>query len=186
MKTTFHNHLVAVLVLCLAGTTAFSKDQIPETDYKQVGKKFVSAKFSASRESFLKALAPEVLLLGGHEYLKKEYGISQTGDRMKSVAVKRDTLADLDAKVYSQFPKKKMEKIKELLAQADYRFVISKQNGMTLDPWTQEETGKRTRSLPTKKGDVVMVVLPEPKGDYLLYVMRKIDGTWRVVMDYTD
>jgi len=168
MNIAFQNHLVAVLALCLTGTTAFSKDQIPETDYKQVGKAFVSAKFSANRESLVKAFAPDVLLLGGHEYLKKQYGISQTGDRMKPVAVKRDTLADLDVKVYSQFPKKKMEKIKQLLAQSDYRFIISNQDGIKLDPWTQKETGKRTRSLPTKKGDVVMVVLPEPKGDYLL------------------
>ena len=59
--------------ICIASTAAFAQAPAQKADYRQAGKDFVSAKFSANRESLIEALAPEVLLLGGHEYLKKEY-----------------------------------------------------------------------------------------------------------------
>ena len=186
MPTASLPHLVSVLALCLASATGLTEEPALRTDYRQVGMDFVSAKFSADRESLIRALAPEVLLLGGHEYLKKEYGLNPTGDRRRPVEVTRGILADLDVKVYSTFPPDKKAKIKRLLAQSDYTFVISKRDGMKLNPWEPEDTERTALSLPTKKGDVVMIVLPEPKGDYLLYVMRKVEGAWKVVMDYTD
>ena len=57
---------------------------------------------------------------------------------------------------------------------------------MKLDPRNPKNTETGRRVLPVKKGDVVMLVLPEPRGDYLLFVLRKINKAWKVVMDYTD
>ena len=143
-------------------------------------------KFGADRESLVNAFAPEVLLLPGHEYLKAEYGLNPSGDRRKSISVKRDLLVDLDVKVYTRFPADKKAKIRELLAKAEYKFVIAGRDGMKLNPHKPDDGGNASLSLPTRQGDVVMIVLPKPKGDYLLYVMRRIDDAWKIVMDYTD
>ena len=186
MQNVISKQLASLLALCLAGTSGLAQQPAPKTDYQQIGKRYVSAKFGADRKSLIKTLAPEVLLLGGHEYLKKEYGLNPTGDRRKPIKVKRDILVDLDLKVYSTFSADEKQEIKQLLARSVYRFLIAERDGMKLNPWNPQDTEKTTLSLPTKKGDVVMIVLPEPKGDYLLYVMRKVDEAWKIVMDYTD
>ncbi len=179
-------HAKYVLALSLVCATIFAQEQAPMADYKSLGRRFVTGKFDADRESLANALAPEVLLLPGHEYLKAEYGLNPDGDRSKSIRVKRDKLIDLDVKVYTTFPAEKKAKIKELLAKSEYKFVIAERDGMTLNPHKPDDRENASLSIPTKQGDVVMIVLPKPKGDYALYVMRRIDGDWKIVMDYTD
>jgi hypothetical protein len=179
-------HAKYVFALSLVGATLFAQEQAPTADYKSLGRRFVMAKLDADRESLDNALAPEVLLLPGHEYLKAEYGLRPDGNRRTAISVKRDKLIDLDMKVYTTFPADKKAKARELLAKSEYKFVIAERDGMTLNPHNPDDQENASLSLPTKKGDVVMIVLPKPKGDYLLYVLRRIDGVWKIVMDYTD
>lgn len=175
-----------VLAWSAFGATGFSQEPVPTPDYKQLGRRFVLAKFAADRESLVNAFAPDVLLLPNHEYLKPEYGLNPDGDRRKSINVKRDVIVDLDVKVYSTFPVEKKAKIKDALANCEYKFVITERVGTTLNPHELDDREQASLFIPTRQGDVVMIVLLKPKEEYCLYVMRKIDGVWKIIMDYTD
>ncbi len=56
-------HAKYVLALSLVCATIFAQEQAPMADYKSLGRRFVTGKFDADRESLANALAPEVLLL---------------------------------------------------------------------------------------------------------------------------
>jgi hypothetical protein len=169
---------VVLALICGCGLPACA-DEPDSVDpkCKELGKAYVLAKFGGQKEILESSLAEEIILLPGHEFLKKEYGINPSGDRRKQATVSRGKLIDLDQTAWKALPDAKKQKIPDMLEKSVYTFVVAA--GELAD------AGGRLK-LPTRPGDVVMKVQPKPTGDFLLYVLRRLDGQWKVVMDYTD
>jgi hypothetical protein len=168
----------ALALGCCCGLPACADEPDPvDPKCKELGKAYVLAKFGGPKDTLESSLAEEIILLPGHEYLKKEYGINPSGDRDKQMKVSRGKLIDLDQTVWKALPDAKKQKIADMLEKSVYTFVAA--SGELTD------AGGRLK-LPTRSGDVVMKVQPKPTGDFLLYVLRRLDGQWKVVMDYTD
>lgn len=168
----------ALALVCCCGLPACA-DEPDSVDpkCKELGKAYVLAKFGGPKDTLESSLAEEIILLPGHEYLKKDYGINPSGDRSKQMKVSREKLIDLDQTGWEALPDSKKQKIPDMLQKSVYTFVVASGE--------LAEAGGRMK-LPTRSGDVVMKVQPKPTGDFLLYVLQRLDGQWKVVMDYTD
>jgi hypothetical protein len=165
------------LVCCCGLPVCADEPDSVDPKCKELGKAYVLAKFGGPKDALESSLAEEIILLSGHEYLKKEYGINPSGDRRKQVTVSREKLIDLDQTAWKALPDAKKQKIPDMLEKSVYTFVVA----------SGEFTDADGRlKLPTRSGDVVMKVQPKPTGDFLLYVLRRLDGQWKIVMDYTD
>ena len=168
----------ALALVCCCSLPAYADEpDSVDPSCKELGKAYVLAKFGGPKDTLESSLAEEIILLPGHEYLKKEYGINPSGDRGKQMKVSREKLIDLHQTAWKALPDAKKRKIADMLEKSVYTFVVA--SGELTD------AGGRLK-LPTRSGDVVMKVQPKPTGDFLLYVLRRLDGQWKVVMDYTD
>jgi hypothetical protein len=165
----------ALVCCCRLPACADEPDSV-DPKCKEFGKAYVLAKFGGPKDILESSLAEEIILLPGHEYLKKDYGINPSGDRDKQMKVSRGKLIDLDQTVWKALPDAK--KIPDMLDKSVYTFVVASGEST--------EFGGQMK-LPTLPGDVVMKVKPEQRDDnFMLYVLRRLNAEWKVVMDYTD
>ena len=175
-----------ILIALLSGISRFSAAEKKPPPYESRGKAFLVAKFTGDKKALEDIYAEKVLLLPGHEYLKARYGINPSGDRSKPKMIAKDELIKLDAKLAERLSEKDCKELIEFLKKSRFTFTVAKGENTKMDPSDPAGTPDGKLTLPTQEGDVIMKIQPKPKGDYLLYVLRKDKDRWKVVADYTD
>ena len=175
-----------ILIALLSGISRLSAAEKKPPAYESRGKAFLVAKFTGDKKALEDFYADEVLLLPGHEYLKARYGFNPSGDRSKAKTIAKKELIKLDAKLAEKLSEEDCKDLIEFLKKSRFTFTVAKGEKTQMDPSDPVETPDGKLTLPTKKGDVIVKIQPEPKADYLLYVLRKDKDRWKVVADYTD
>jgi hypothetical protein len=178
--------LLVATTLALASTPVRGDAKKSPPAYERFGKVFVVAKFTGDVKALDRMYADEVLLLPGHEYLKKTYGINPSGDRSKAKSLAKKKMIELDLRLAGRLDEEKRKKLTDVLNKCTYTFAVAKGGSTKMDPSDPLGTEDGKLTLSTRKGDVVMKVQPKPKGDFLLYVLRQEKDLWKVVADYTD
>jgi deoxyribose-phosphate aldolase len=147
----------AVLLLALCGTLAASE---AETAAKDFWKVFVQGDLAKLQEQY----AEEVVLKAGSEFLKKEWGINESGDRDKDKTVARAELMKAYSRMLTKIGKEKWTKL----------FGAIPDDKIT------------TKVLENKH--VVLMVKTGPGDDQLEYelALNKDQTRWQVVAERTD
>lgn len=127
----------------------------------------------------------KIQLMPGHEFLKKEYQLSKSGDRSKAIEVTSSKLITVMEKVSKGQPSRPIERIENMLKTLHYKALKTTQGDFATAPSDRVGTPDGKLHFSIKKDDVLLKVSP-PKGDFLLLQMRKIDGKWKVISEYLD
>lgn len=147
----------------------------------------------AHLDSFLKGkhgelartYAPKVALIPGHEFLKAEYGLAGDGTRAEGAEVGRDKLIAAMEKAAAGRPDRPAGRVDALLETMKYEVIEVAEGKVGIDPSDPVGTPDGKLHFEIKKGDVLLKVSP-PKGDFLVFHLRRIDGSWRIVAEYLD
>lgn len=147
----------AVLWLALCGTLAASEADTAARDFWKV---FVQGDMAKLQEQY----AEEVVLKAGSEFLKKEWGLNESGDRDKDKTVARAELIKAYSKMLDKIGKEKWVKV----------FGAVPDDKIT------------TKVLENKH--VVLTVKTGPGDDQLEYelALNKDQTRWQVVAERTD
>ena len=146
---------------------------------------FLEARFSKDKD-FSEFVAPKITLLPGHEYLKERYGVVGAGQRSTSKEVNRDDFVKVTNGLRAELTEKKAARLRELLSKCDYTLRSLKKGDNTVDPPDPVGTPDKKIHLLAEEGDALVFVRPKPKGDFLFFVVRKIEGKRKIVAEYVD
>ena len=129
--------------------------------------------------------APRVTLMPGHEFLKKEYGLSGEAGRAQSLEVKSAKLIAAMQKAEEGKPARPAERVAAMLETLKYEVINVDEGSVEVVPSDPVGTPDGKLHFQVKKGDILLKVSP-PKGDFLILHLRKIEGTYRIVSEYLD
>jgi hypothetical protein len=174
MKTLLSLSLLLLAQLCHADEAAVNTARIHLSSY-----------LKGDHTKLSETYAPKVALMPGHEFLKEEYGLNESGDRAKGAEVERDKLIAAMVKVSADRPARLPERIDEMLETLSYEPIKIEEGDFVTDSSDPVGTPDGKLHFSIKNGDVLLKVSP-PKGDYLLLHLREKDGKWRVVSEYLD
>jgi len=163
--------LLAMLVLSLLGLGAAAGEADPAG--MKAAKDFWAAVAKADTEQMARLYAPKVLVKAGSELLKKQWGINDSGDRDKDLALQRDQLLKGYAVMIEKVGAEKWTRIfSEIKPEAIHISAV-------------EADGKPFQ--PAQRGDVVLRVSTGTGDDTLAYLLRRVDGgAWQVVAEAAD
>lgn len=163
------------MTLALALLTLTADPQEP----KEFVQGFLETRFT--KEADLAAyLGKEIVLLPGHEYLKKRYGLTDNDDRDDALTVESKRFLEVNAKLVGSLPDEKLKKLRDGIPGYGYEV-------RDLKPGINVLGGPGGRIRFTgRPGDKAVFVRPKPKGDFLLYILRKAGEKWLIVAEYLD
>lgn len=173
----------AMLTLALAGAVGLLTDSIaaaPAAENqvkkaKQRAKEFLTTLKKGDAKGLKGFYAPKVLVKGGSELLKAQWGLNPGGDRSKDLEVERDKLLEGYAKLFAQVGNKWSDVWARILKEEAGRVTFSK--AMKDD----EPFGG------VKKDDVVVRVSTGVGDDTFHYVLRAdAQGQWWIVVESAD
>lgn len=164
----------------------------PVFGHKSQSELHVRAILSREIGGFSQTYAENVILMPGHEFLKKRYNISGLG-RDKPFTTKRVVLtkAMSDAMnkrepLSEQDKKERSKRTDERMKQFRFEMLEVKEGDFVTDPSDLVGTPDGKLHFQIKKGDVLYKVVP-PRGDFLLLQLREVEkGLWKVVAEYWD
>lgn len=129
--------------------------------------------------------APTVRLMPGHEFLKDQYQLAETGARARGATVDRDKLLAAMEKVSAGQPPRTGEHVGAMLETLSYTELETASGAVVTDPTDPIGSPDGKLHFTTEAGDVLLKIAP-PQGDFLLLQLRRIDGQWKVVAEYID
>jgi hypothetical protein len=141
----------------------------------------LGASLQGDRKVLVESYAPKISLKPGHEFLKKQYGLVGEGGRAEGAEVERDPLVAVIVKAVAARPVGKADRIDAMLKSLTYTAMTTEVGDFAADP--SDPGGKLHFAI--KAGDVLLKAAP-PKGDFVLFQLRKTDGKWQVVGEYLD
>ena len=166
---------LSFVVLSLAPVRA--EEPLDDKVFEKVMKDFLKAKFKGEAEAFY---MDEVILIPGHEYLKRQYGLSEDGDRSKALTVSSEKLVKLDKENSKEIPEEKLEGLFAKMA------VTNTKIGEDGDYPLRGEDGGRGAKVACKAGDVVVIAGFEGTNDILALLLRKSGDAWKVAGEMID
>lgn len=174
----------ATALLVLA-STVLADDKAIESARSHLGN-VLKADFKKLEESY----AAEVTLMPGHEFLKPEYGLATAQGRSKATPVERKRLIDAMAKAAEGKPGRDPEKAAALMESLKFEALAVKAGDFVVGSSDPVGTPDSKLRFTIKEGDVLVKAAP-PKGDFVLFQLRKDAGQWgdekwRVVAEYLD
>jgi len=168
-----------ILLLC-SPALANSKDDSIAAAKMHLGT-FFKGDFKKLESSF----AAKIVLMPGHELLKQQYGLAGPGGRKTATTVERAKVIAALTKATQGRPKMSDEQIKTMIQKLKFETLPAKEGDFAAAPADPVDTPDGKLHFTIKKGDVMIKVSP-PRGDFLLYQSRKIDGKWKIVAEYLD
>jgi len=129
--------------------------------------------------------AEEVVLLSGHELLKKEYGLSSSGGRSEAITVGRAKLIETMVKFNGGLRDLPDDQVDALLKDFSFKIIETHKGDFVTDSPDPDDTPDGKLNFKIKEGDAVIRV-SHPKGDFLLHQLRLIDDKWQVIAEYFD
>ena len=151
----------------------------------EVAKTHLDSNLKWNFKKLSETYAPKVTLMPGHEFLKEEYGLAGAGGRDKGGEIDRDKLIAAMKKASADRRERPQERIDKLLKSLTYEVIETKEGDFATEASDPVGTPDGKLHFAIKKGDVLLKVAP-PKGDFLLFHLRKKDGAWSVVSEYLD
>lgn len=145
----------------------------------------VSSILKADFEKLAETYDAKVTLMPGHEFLKKEYGLSEAADRSQKIDVESEKLLAVMAKKSAERPERPVDRIDAMLETLKYDVLPNAAGDFATDASDPVGTADGKLHFSIEEGDVVLKVSP-PKGDFLLLQLRNVEGSWRVVAEYLD
>ena len=166
---------VLPILLSMVRIDDFVRAEEPKTAQDTM-KTFLNAMADADLKGMGKFYAAKVIVKQGSTMLDKKYGgLGGEDGRKKDVTVERDTLLKTHEKTIKIFGGKEhwIERGQRLKT-SEIRYVTDE----------SDDADKIFRIVGANKGDVFAIVTP--KGDSLYFLLRKIDGKWRIIVERWD
>lgn len=136
-------------------------------------------------EGLAATYAPKVTLMPGHECLKAEYGLAEDEARAKGAEVASEKIITAMKKASADRPAKPADKVDALVKSLKYEVLNPAEGNFVIAPSDPVGTPDGKLHFDVKKGDVLLKVLT-PKGDFLLFQLRQLSGSWKIVSEYID
>lgn len=184
------NALIAALLavsfpVCQAANDNTKANGSPGPTATAVAKTHLRSILEGDNKKLADTYAAKIVLMPGHELLKEEHGLAGPKGRKEAMTVTRTKLLITMEKAREEWCKPPVEKIDELLKTLAFESIKVEIGDNATDPSDPVDTPDGKLHFKIKDGDALVKVAP-PKGDFLLFQLRQIDGKWRVVAEYLD
>ncbi len=179
--------LVAACSCCAGGTVLGADTDAGKPDPVEVAKAHMRHFMAGEFDKLEKSYAKKVVLVSGHELLKKEYGLAGPKGRTESTEVERGKLIGTMKEELKDL-KFNAETVGKVLEILEFKKLKVKSGEYVADPSDPVDTSDGKIRFKIKSGDVLIKVGPKPpkRGDHQLFQLRKIEARWRVVAEYLD
>jgi hypothetical protein len=165
--------------------TKASSPIAPPISAIEAAKEHILAVLTGDLEGMGKSFAKSVILMPHHELLGKRHGFAGKDGRKVPTRVE-------GAKVAAAYKKhvgdpKPVEQARAMLNQVKFTAIKAKVGDFAIAPPDAEPLKSPDGKLhfQMKEGDALIKFQP-PRGDFILFQLRAIGGTWRVVAEYWD
>lgn len=162
--------LVQIVGLLLFGQLAHADDAAIE-----VAQAHIRSNLGSDFEKLALTYGSRVMLMPGHEFLKKKYGLAGAGGLEKGAIVGRDGLIEAMAKASAGRPALPQQHVERILGNLKFESIEVHEGDFA--------SGELQFKI--RKGDSLIQVAP-PKGDTILLHLRMEEGSLRVVSEYLD
>lgn len=156
-----------------------------ETEALDAAKTHLIAFISLDTKTLESTFSDSVQLMAGHEFLKAKYKLVENGARNKGAAVKRELLLKVITESSADRPKPPVEKVKPKVDTLTFSVLKTKEGEFITSAADPVGTPDGKLHFNIIKGDVLVKAAP-PKGDFVLFQMRKETGSWKVIAEYLD
>ena len=124
----------------------------------------------------------------GHEFLKPEYDLTTNADALhEGATVNPAKLVAVMKKAFKE-PIVEPEFLEKLLDLYDFEILDTKAGDFSTPPPDPVKTPDGKLHFMIREGDLLFKVGPAKprKGDFLLFQMRPLEGSWKLVAEYLD
>lgn len=151
-------------------------------------KNHVRKLFQSRFDDLARNYGPQVRLMPGHDLLKPEYALTRNANALHEGATVDS--AELIAAMKMAFKKPIVEPefLEKLLKLYDFEILDAKTGDFSTPPADPVKTPDGKLHFMIREGDLLFKVGPAKprKGDFLLFQMRPVKGSWKLVAEYLD
>ena len=154
----------------------------------RITKNHVRNLFQSKFDDLTPNYAPQVRLMPGHEFLKPEYDLTTNADALhEGATVNPAKLVAVMKKAFKE-PIVEPEFLEKLLDLYDFEILDTKAGDFSTPPPDPVKTPDGKLHFMIREGDLLFKVGPAKprKGDFLLFQMRPLEGSWKLVAEYLD
>jgi len=158
---------------------------IGEEDATKFIKTHIGNLMSRDLSEVSNSYASNVQLMAGHEFLKPKFKIGADDARSTGARVDRKRLLDALKAVFATSRAKDPEKVKKMVSGLNVAIIETEAGSFSVAPSDPLST-KANLFFSIVPRDVLLKVSASDHPDFMLFQVRRIDGTLRVVAEYLD
>jgi RNA polymerase sigma factor (sigma-70 family) len=163
------------------------------SSYEKLSRSFMKARFELDLEKVSSSFADNVIILPGHEVLKKRYDLTLGQENSNStIKVDRKRATTLSLQLFEEITTQKGDysiDMKDLIMnKSQWTYYTPEEYDMKY-PFDRAFNAEN-RIIPIRKGDVVLLItgwVPNAiklrNDDHILLVMRRVNDKWKIIMD---
>lgn len=174
------------IVLYTDGVMVQLKDGITEDEAEEFIKSHVGNLMSKDLSEVSNSYASNVQLMAGHEFLKPKFKLGTDDVRSTGARVDRKRLLDALKAVFATSRAKDPELVKKMVSGLNVTIIETEAGDFSVAPSDPATTKSGQLNFSIVPRDVLLKVSVSDHPDFMLFQVRRIDGTLRVVAEYLD
>ena len=174
------------IVLYNDGVVAQSMGLIREEDATKFIKSHIGNLMSRDLSEVSNSYASNVQLMAGHEFLKPKFKLGADDARSTGARVDRKRLLAALKAVFATSRAKDPEKVKKMVSGLNVAIIETEAGSFSVAPSDPVSTKSGQLNFSIVPRDVLLKVSVSDHPDFMLFQVRRIDGTLRVVAESLD